>query len=105
MIIAAINNPSIEPKIAPINPQTIPRASEPEMTSPKPGSTMLVPLPAMAPINAPTKPQSKAPDATDVSIKRKFERINPLCGNSVNFLLLQFINNRVGKIRRLRRAA
>ena len=97
MIIAATNNPSIEPKTTPINPT----ASDPEIINPKPGSKMLVPLPAMAP----TKPQSKAPDAADISIKRKFDTINPPCRNSANFLLLQFINNRIGKVRRLRRAA
>jgi hypothetical protein len=73
MIIAATNNPSIEPKTTPINPT----ASDPEIINPKPGSKMLVPLPAMAP----TKPQRKAPDATDTSIRRKFDIINPPCRN------------------------
>jgi len=75
------------------------------MTNPKPGSKMLVPLPTTTPINAPTKPQSQAPDAADVSNKRKFDRINPPRKNSANFLLLQFINNRVGEIGGFRRAA
>jgi hypothetical protein len=69
MIIAATNNPSIEPKTIPINPA----ASGPAIISPKPGNKTFVPLPAMAP----TKPQNKAPDAADTSIKRKFDIINP----------------------------
>ncbi len=75
MIIAATNNPSIEPKITPINP----RASGPAMINPKPGSKIFVPLPAMAP----TKPQSRAHDTTDSSIKRRFYIINPLAETSL----------------------
>ncbi len=69
MIIAAVNNPTSEPKTRPINPA----ASGPAITNPKPGSKTLVPLAAMAP----TKPQNNPPDAADTNNNRKFDIINP----------------------------
>jgi hypothetical protein len=69
IIIAAANNPSIEPKIKPTNPA----ASGPAITSPKPGSKTLVPLAA----KAATKPHNNPLDTADTSNSRKFDIINP----------------------------